>query len=109
RAPAQRVTRHLLSLEHGDYAEEDVRRVCQLYYRTARSVGLDPLVVIAQMYLETGHLTSFWSQRPRRNMAGIGVTGEPGVGLSFASPPAGIQAHGGRHLRLRTPARARDL
>jgi hypothetical protein len=109
RAPAQRVTRHLLSLEHGDYAEEDVRRVCQLYYRTARSVGLDPLVVIAQMYLETGHLTSFWSQRPRRNMAGIGVTGEPGVGLSFPTLPLAVRAHVGRLLAYAIPAGAESL
>ena len=63
RAPARRVTRHLLALEHGEYADDDVRRVVALYYKTARTVGLDPLVVIAQMFLETGHLTSFWSQR----------------------------------------------
>ena len=109
RAPARRVTRHLLALEHGDYLDEDVRRIVALYYRTARTVGLDPLVVIAQMYLETGHLTSFWSQRPRRNMAGIGVTGEPDVGLSFPTLPAAIRAHVGRLLAYAIPAGAESL
>jgi hypothetical protein len=103
------VTRHLLALEHGEYVDDDIRRVVALYYKTARTVGLDPLVVVAQMVLETGHLTSFWSQRPRRNMAGIGVTGEPGVGLSFATLPAAIRAHVGRILAYAIPAGAESL
>jgi len=109
RAPARRVTRHLLALEHGEYVDDDIRRVVALYYKTARTVGLDPLVVVAQMVLETGHLTSFWSQRPRRNMAGIGVTGEPGVGLSFPTLPLAVRAHVGRLLAYAIPAGAESF
>jgi hypothetical protein len=50
------------------------------------------------MVLETGNLTSRWSQPPRRNPAGIGVTGEPGVGISFPSWDAAVRAHVGRLL-----------
>ena len=45
---------------------------------------------------ETSHLTSFWSQRPRRNFAGIGVTGQPGAGLSFPDLKTAVHAHTGR-------------
>ena len=45
---------------------------------------------------ETGWLSSDWSQPPHRNPAGIGVTGEPGVGCSFSSWPRAIDAHLGR-------------
>jgi len=59
---------------------------------------------VAQMSEETAHLTSFWSQRPRRNFAGIGVTGEDGMGNKFPSLTAGIRAHTGRLLAYVLPA-----
>jgi hypothetical protein len=62
------------------------------------------LLVVAQMAEETGHLTSFWSQRPRRNFAGIGVTGEPGVGLSFPDLTTAVRAHTGRLLAYALPS-----
>jgi hypothetical protein len=60
------------------------------------------------MLHETGNLTSWWSQRPRRNPVGIGVTGAPGVGLSFPSwQNDAIPAHVGRLLAYAlTDARA---
>ena len=62
-------------------------------------VGLDPVVAVAQMIHETGNLSSMWSQRPRRNPAGIGVTGDPGVGVSFPTwKHDAIPAHVGRLL-----------
>jgi hypothetical protein len=56
------------------------------------------------MVEETGHLTSFWSQRPPRNLAGIGVTGEPGVGLSFPDLKTAVRAHTGRLLAYALPS-----
>jgi hypothetical protein len=70
---------------------------------TATSVGLDPLLVVSQMVLETGNLTSFWSQVPRRNPAGIGVTGEEGKGNTFSSWDKACRAHVGRLLAYALP------
>jgi hypothetical protein len=98
RAPSGQAERYLLAQSHGQYSEDDVRRIVRLYYTTARTVGLDPLLVVAQMSEETGHLTSFWSQRPRRNLAGIGVTGKRGEGLSFPDLGTAVRAHTGRLL-----------
>jgi hypothetical protein len=103
RAPKARAVRHLLAREHGEYTDADVRMIVGRYWDTAPAVGLDPLVVVAQMVLETGGLTSFWSQRPRRNPAGIGVTGEPGVGLSFPDWATAVRAHAGRLLAYALP------
>jgi hypothetical protein len=50
------------------------------------------------MIEETAHLSSFWSQPPRHNMAGIGVTGEPGKGVSFPTATEGVRAQIGRLL-----------
>jgi Mannosyl-glycoprotein endo-beta-N-acetylglucosaminidase/N-acetylmuramoyl-L-alanine amidase len=79
--------------------DEAAREIIGLYDSTCAAVGLDPLLLVAQMVLETGGLTSFWSQPPRRNLAGIGVTGEPGVGKKFSDWPSAVHAHVGRLLR----------
>ena len=102
-----------LKLENG-YTDYDVSRVILPgYFVVAQSIGVDPVVAIAQMCHETGHLSSWWCARPRRNPAGIGVTGatrayEPtrGVwaqqgglwreGVSFATWQLAISAHVGR-------------
>jgi hypothetical protein len=98
RATRGQARRFLLSRPHGEYTDEDVRHIARLYFDLAPPVGLDPLLAVAQMALETGNLTSHWSQRPRRNPAGIGVTGEPGAGVSFPSWAVAVPAHLGRLL-----------
>jgi N-acetylmuramoyl-L-alanine amidase/Mannosyl-glycoprotein endo-beta-N-acetylglucosaminidase len=103
RAPAARAEQYLLARQHGGYSASDVTEIVGLYYTTAAAVGLDPLLVVAQMAEETAHLTSFWSQRPRRNFAGIGVTGQPGVGLSFPDLKTAVRAHAGRLLAYALP------
>jgi hypothetical protein len=106
RAAAGQARQYLLDRAHGNYTSADVTAIVDGYFTTAAAVGLDPLLVVAQMTEETAHLTSFWSQRPRRNFAGIGVTGEPGAGLSFSSLTAAIRAHTGRLLAYALPAGA---
>jgi hypothetical protein len=108
RARTARAERYLLERPHGEYTDDDVRTIVRGYYTTAEEVGLDPLLVVSQMVLETAHLTSFWSQRPRRNPAGIGVTGAPGAGLSFPSWAIAIRAHTGRLLAYALPAGAEN-
>jgi hypothetical protein len=98
RSTAAQVERYLLGLSHGGYTADDVRRIIRLYFDTSTRADLDPLLAVVQMAHETGHLTSFWSQRPRRNPAGIGVTGKAGEGLSFPDWPSAVDAHVGRLL-----------
>jgi hypothetical protein len=101
-APARtseaKVQAYLLGRPHGAYTDAKVKAIAHGYFTVAEPAGLDPLVAVSQMVLETASLSSFWSQPPRHNMAGIGVTGAPGVGISFASPEAGIRAQLGRLL-----------
>lgn len=60
-----------------DYTAADVQNVIlPAYYSQALAVGVDPLIALGQMRHETEDLQSFWSVRPQRNPAGIGVTGE---------------------------------
>jgi Mannosyl-glycoprotein endo-beta-N-acetylglucosaminidase len=103
RAPKQNVVDYLLPLDTGEYNDADVRYITDHYWETGRVSGIDPLLACAQMIVETGHLTSHWSQRPRRNPAGIGVTGEPNTGVSFPSWALAIRAHVGRLLAYSLP------
>lgn len=60
------------------YIESDhrsLKTIIRAYQEIGESVGLDWFLALAQMGHETGNLTSWWCLRPRRNPAGIGVTG----------------------------------
>jgi hypothetical protein len=103
RANQQAFARYMLAREHGSYTSDDVQAILRRYVNTSKLVGLDPLLIVSQMVLETGNLTSHWSQRPRRNPAGIGVTGEPGVGISFPTWDKAVHAHVGRLLAYAIP------
>jgi N-acetylmuramoyl-L-alanine amidase len=94
---------YLLARPHGKYSDAAVTRIVKLYFDTAAAVGVDPLLAISQMVVETGGLTSDWSRAPRRNPAGIGVTGAPGVGLSFPTWKDAVRAHVGRLLAYALP------
>jgi Putative peptidoglycan binding domain/Mannosyl-glycoprotein endo-beta-N-acetylglucosaminidase len=98
RAAGNQLESYIGARPHGGYSDADVGTIVDLYEKTASAVGLDPLLVVAQMILETGNLSSEWSQPPRRNPAGIGVTGRPGEGVSFPSWRAAVRAHVGRLL-----------
>jgi len=58
------------------YAPYDLGIITRAIWAQATEAGLNPDLVAAQLAHETGNLTSWWSQRPRRNPAGIGVTGQ---------------------------------
>jgi hypothetical protein len=75
-----------------------VKAIAGDYFTIGGPLGLDPLIAASQMIEETAHLCSFWSQPPRHNMAGIGVTGDPGKGVSFPSAHVGVRAQLGRLL-----------
>lgn len=58
------------------YPPYDVRSILASYWHWCELGGVNPHVAVAQMCYETNVLRSWWSDRPRRNGAGIGVNGE---------------------------------
>ena len=68
------------------YTSDDVVKIVSFYERLGEEVGIDWFLGLAQMAHETGSLSSWWSQRPRRNPAGIGVTGAWRAGLPDGTP-----------------------
>ena len=103
RTTPKTLERYMLSRQHGSYSDDDVRNILRTYTATCKAAGLDPLLVVSQMVLETGNLMSFWSQPPRRNPAGIGVTGKPGAGISFSNWDKAARSHVGRLLAYALP------
>lgn len=80
----------------GEYTRDDWVFIAGQYWDLARPSGVDPLLAMAQCLHETANLSSWWAERPRRNPAGIGVTGEAGKGVSFPSWHHSARAHVGR-------------
>lgn len=72
----EQVVSDILAHDHANYSDDDIRvTIVPTYFALCTSVGVDPILAIAQMIHETGNLCSYWSARPQRNPAGIGVTG----------------------------------
>jgi hypothetical protein len=68
---------YILSRPHDNYSEDAIRTtIVPTYFALCTDAGIDPILAIAQMIHETGNLTSFWSARPQRNPAGIGVNSQ---------------------------------
>lgn len=119
RATAQQAIAYILN-RGTTYTPYDVTLIVGYYWKIAPKVGVDPLLAIAQCLHETNNLKSWWAQRPRRNPAGYGVTGEVRTdtpppnelsqwawdeqaqvwrkGLSFATWEDAARAHIGRLL-----------
>lgn len=68
------------------YTKQDQWTIATLYWSIGISAGIDPVMAFAQMVHETGGLTSWWSLRPNRNPAGLGVTGETNRSRSRPGP-----------------------
>jgi hypothetical protein len=77
------------------YTSADIRLIVDAYVAVGSHVGLDWFLALAQLNHETGGLTSWWAERPRRNAAGIGVTGHTVMGLSSTPPLTGSWAWDG--------------
>ena len=86
-SPVQAV-RYVLARPHGEYSDESVDTIVRAYWAQCAAVGVDPVMVVAQLIHETGGLAAWWAQRPRRNPAGIGVTGHSVSREAFEASPA---------------------
>jgi hypothetical protein len=130
RATKEQAIAYIVKRGSTAYTDFDLGVIGGHYWNIAVPAGIDPLLAIAQSIHETsdnGHpMSSWWARRPRRNPAGIGVTGnkrttdphdthnfafdgsvEPNMwraGLSFASWELAVKAQVGRLLAFVLPA-----
>ena len=66
----------ITGLKGSTYSVKSVEEILGHYDSKCAIVNLNTDLVVAQMLHETAWLRSWWSQRPRRNPAGLRVTGE---------------------------------
>lgn len=76
----------LVSRPNRPYVAYDIEVIVKTYQRLGDEAGIDWFLALAQLCHETDHLRSWWCQRPRRNPAGIGVTGASISGTPDAPP-----------------------
>lgn len=92
----KQVAAYLSNRPKGNYTNEEISGIIvPAYYEQGLWVGVDPVVAIVQMIHETGYLSSWWSARPRRNPAGIGVTGQMKQNITIAEKESGAWAYDG--------------
>ncbi|HEU5088393.1 MAG TPA: peptidoglycan recognition family protein [Roseiflexaceae bacterium] len=83
----------------GNYDAKAVNEIARGYWAVATAAGVDPWLAAGQCMHETGWLTSFWSARPQRNPAGLGVTGEWRDGLPTNPAPGPDWAYNSQRRR----------
>jgi hypothetical protein len=71
------------------YVRYDVAVIVRGYATIGGAAEMDWFLALAQCAHETGSLTSWWCARPRRNPAGLGVTGKIVKGDPNLPPPEG--------------------
>lgn len=102
RASAERIMQLLLAKNtdpKAEYQEPAIREIVGAYVEICARAGLNSDLVLAQMIHETNWLRSFFAARPRRNPAGIGVTGDKRPGNYPQPQPAALW-----HLDATDPA-----
>ena len=73
------------------YDEKSVTAIVTAYGEVCGPVGVDPVLLLAQMLHECDWLRSWWCLRPRRNPAGLGVNGRKDTTRALDTPPpAGV-------------------
>jgi hypothetical protein len=110
RAAQAVIERYVLRRRHDPHTDDDARTVAKHYVRIAGSAGLDPLLPVAQMVLETDNLRSKWA-RTHKNLAGIGVTSDdadPAKVPRWTSWQGAVIGHVGRVLAYVIPKGAEN-
>lgn len=82
----QKVAAFIVTKQNQFYDEPSLKLITSYYVKYGKQSGIDWVLALAQSIHETGWFTSWWCQRPRRNPAGIGVTGQ-----TSAQKPADVQ------------------
>ena len=83
---ADAAVRWLVARPSQTYTAYDIAEIVGAYQRLGDAAGMDWFLALAQMCHETDHMRSWWAQRPRRNPAGIGVTGQRVPGSPDVAP-----------------------
>jgi hypothetical protein len=95
RASAKRLVLYIVCGKRGAYSEPDVQEIIETYSATCIRVGLDPLIAVSQLILESDNLTSPKAQRPQLDPFAIGGLMTRAGGIPFGSWSEVARIHAG--------------
>jgi N-acetylmuramoyl-L-alanine amidase/Mannosyl-glycoprotein endo-beta-N-acetylglucosaminidase len=72
----EKIITHLTGLPNQPYSAEEIRHIVYTYKHVGEEVSIDWVFALSQNLLETNRLRSWWAAPPRRNPAGLFVTGK---------------------------------
>ena len=83
---------------------EELAALVTVYRDACRAARISDAIALTMMLHETDSMTyALWPQPPANNPAGIGVTGQEGVGQRFATLAVGALCHVGLLVAYRYP------
>lgn len=89
--------------KRGAYGEDDVQAIITTYVVTCGEAGLDPLLVVSQLLLETDNLTAASAKLPRLDPVGVRLKKKPDAARWFSSWAEAARAHAGLLLAYALP------
>lgn len=108
RASAKRLAMYAECGKRGAYEPGAIQQIVGIHVDTCRAAGLDPLLVVSQLILETDNLTSDAARLPRLDPVGIVPPRERGKGRWFSSWADAARAHVGLLLAYALPKGAEN-
>lgn len=103
RASARRLARYAHSGSRGRYRESELEGIIATYAAVCKEAGLDPLLVVSQLLLETDNLTAASARPPRLDPVGILAPKRAQAGPGFPSWEQAARAHAGLLLAYALP------
>jgi hypothetical protein len=103
RASAKRLAMFVECGKRGVYEPGAIGQIVAVHVETCQAAGLDPLLLVSQLILETDNLTSESAQLPRLDPVGIVSPRERSKGRWLASWAEAARAHAGLLLAYALP------
>ena len=103
RASARRMARYAHSGNRGRYRESELQRIIGTYAAACEAAGLDPLLAVSQVLLETDNLTAPSARLPHLDPVGILAPKQGQAGPGFPSWEEAARAHAGLLLAYALP------
>jgi hypothetical protein len=103
RASAKRLARYAHSANRGRYPESELESIIATYAAACEEAGLDPLLVVSQLLLETQNLTAASARLPHLDPVGMLAPRRGQAGPGFPSWAEAARAHAGLLLAYALP------
>jgi hypothetical protein len=99
---------YVQSGERAKYDDDTQELIVGTYFATCDAIGVDPLLVVSQLIVETDNLTGSSAQRSRLDPVGIAAARSPDAWTGFRSWLQASRVHAGLVLAFALPKGAEN-